>query len=313
MTNAQDTSAKTTSSKIAKANTEAACARQTEVIERVTSEKKAMEISHLERNEAQANDNQKVTAKLSMVEGQLEVSMQEVSRLQTELLDLKVKVQRSEEEKLKSQAQLEVTEAQRDELRSLTEQLKGQTEGLNLKHIAELMECKKKEEVLIEQRDREVAAHAELAISAAALREELSTLKTQNNQLGLENNETREGLHRANTEMAELGMTICKLSAEKEEVKELWTGSAARTEGLEKEVEQLKEYIEGLRLENNTLQRELTQKETLPETITELQEELEKTKNHMQSIKDSCKEEMDAVKFQMSSESMNHQVQIKVI
>ncbi|XP_061594117.1 FYVE and coiled-coil domain-containing protein 1 isoform X2 [Cololabis saira] len=298
---------------LAKANAEATCARQTEVIERITSEKKAMETSHLERNEAQVEDKHKVTTKLTVVEGQLELSMKEVSRLQADVLDLKVKTQRSEEEKLKSQAQLEVTEAQRDELRSLTEQLKGQTEALNSNHVAELMECKNKEEALTEQRDREVASHAELAISAAALREELSTLKAGNNRLKLENNEIREGLHRANTETAELGMTICKLSAEKEDLKEQWAGNAATIEGLEKKVEQLKDCIEGLQLEKNTLQKELTQKEALPETITELKEELEKTKNNMKSVKVSCREEVEAAKFHMSSESMTHQVQIKSV
>ncbi|GLD50263.1 FYVE and coiled-coil domain-containing protein 1 isoform X2, partial [Lates japonicus] len=296
---------------IAKADAEATCARQTEMIERVTSEKQAMEKSQLERSTVQAKENQEVTGKLTVVEGQLEVSMKEVSRLQAEILDLRVQVKRSEEEKLKSQAQLEVTEAQRDELRTLTEQLKAQAEALNQKHVTELMECKKKEESLTEQRDREVAAHAELAISAAALREELSALKAENGRLVLENSETREGLHRANTEMAELGMTICKLSAEKEEAREHWTGNAARFEELEREVERLEGCMTEVQLENNKLREELTQKETLPGTIVELQEQLEKAKNHLQSVKDSGREEMEAVKFQMSSESMTHQAQMK--
>ncbi|XP_072245745.1 FYVE and coiled-coil domain-containing protein 1 [Leuresthes tenuis] len=296
---------------ITKANAEATCARQTEVIERVTNEKRAMEVSQLEQSAVQAEENKEVTAKLGVIEGQLEVSMKEVSRLQAEILDLKVQVHRSEEEKLKSQAQLEVTEAQRDELRSLTEQLKTQTETLNQKHVAELMECKKKEEALIEQRDGEVAAHAELAMSAAAIREELSTLKAENNRLALEHNETREGLHRANTEMAELGITICKLSAEKEEAREHWAGDTAKIEELEKDVERLEKCKEELQLESSSLREELAQRETLPGMIVELQEELEKTKNQMQSIRDSCREEVEAVKFQMSSENMNYQVQIK--
>uniref|UniRef100_A0AAQ5XRV0 FYVE and coiled-coil domain-containing protein 1 n=1 Tax=Amphiprion ocellaris TaxID=80972 RepID=A0AAQ5XRV0_AMPOC len=295
----------------AKANAEATCARQTEIIERVTSEKQVMEKSQLERSAVQAKEKQEVTGKLSVVEGQLEVSRKEVSRLQAEVLDLRVQVQRSEEEKLKSKAQLEVTEAQRDELRILTEQLKSQTEAQNKKHVMELMECRKKEEALAQQRDREVAAHAELAISAAATREELATLKAENERVALEINETREGLHRANTEMAELGITICKLSAQKEEAREHWAGDAAKIEELEKDVERLEECMKELRLDNSRLKEELKQKEALPGTITELQEQLEKTKTQVQSIKDSTREEMDAVKFQMSSENMNHQVQLK--
>ncbi|XP_078024853.1 FYVE and coiled-coil domain-containing protein 1 isoform X1 [Epinephelus lanceolatus] len=295
---------------IAKADAEATCAKQTEVIERVTSEKQVMEKSQLERSAAQAKENQEVTGKL---EGQLEVCMKEVSRLQAEILDLRVRVQRSEEEKLKAQAQLEVMETQRDELRTLTEQLKAQTEALNQRHVTELMECKKKEEALTEQRDREVAAHAELSISAAAIREELSTLKAEHSRLVSENNETREGLHRANTEMAELGMTICKLGAEKQEAREHWEKDATRIEEMEKEVERLGESMAELQLENTKLREELLQKEKLPETVLELQEQLDKARNQMQSVRVSSREEAEAVKFQMSSESMTHQVQMKSV
>ncbi|XP_071403032.1 FYVE and coiled-coil domain-containing protein 1 [Centroberyx affinis] len=302
---------------MAKVQAEATCARQTEVIEKVTSEKQAVEKSQLERSTLQAKENGEVTAKLTIVEGQLEVNMKEVSRLQAEVLDLRVQLQRSGEEKLKSQAQLEVTEAQRDELRTLTEQLKTQTEALNQRHIAELMESKKKEEALIEEHDREAAAHAELATSEAATREELATLKAENEKLALENSETREGLHRANTEMAELGMTICKLTAENEEARERWTGDADRMEELEehttKEVDRLEACIAALRLENASLREELTQMENLPETLLELQEKLEKSKSQVTNLKDSSREEMEGIKFQMSSESMNHQIQIKSV
>uniref|UniRef100_A0A1A8CQA6 FYVE and coiled-coil domain-containing protein 1 n=1 Tax=Nothobranchius kadleci TaxID=1051664 RepID=A0A1A8CQA6_NOTKA len=296
---------------IAKTTAEAMCVRQTEVIDRVTSEKQAMESSQQERSTVQAKENQELTAKLTLFEGQLEVSMKEVSRLQAVLMNLKVQMQISEEEKQRSQVQLEVTEAQRDELRSLTEQLKLQAEALNQKHIAELMEGKNKEEFLIQQRDQEVKAHADLANSVAAIQEEVSTLKAQNNRLAVENNEIREGLHRANTEMAELGMTICKLNAEKEEARELWRGKDAEIEERERLVERLEECKKELELENNHFREELKQKESLPGIVMELQRQLEKTQNHMQGVKDSCREEIDAIKFQMSSETMNHQVNLK--
>uniref|UniRef100_A0A3Q3VII0 RUN domain-containing protein n=1 Tax=Mola mola TaxID=94237 RepID=A0A3Q3VII0_MOLML len=285
---------------IAKAGAEDTCAKQTGMLERITAEKKSIEKSQLEKSAIQEKESQEVKGKLTMVEGQLEVSLKDVSRLQAEMLDLRVKVKRSEEEKLKSQAQVDVTEAQRDELRTLTEQLKAQTEALNQSHA------------LIEQRDREVAAHAEMAISAAAIREELSTLKAQNARLASENVEIRESLHRANTEMAELGITICKLSAEKEEVREHWEGDAAKIEELEREVDRIENSMEELQLENTKLREELTDEEKLLETIAELREKLEKAKNQMQTATDFSREEAEAIKFQMSSESMNHQVQMKV-
>uniref|UniRef100_A0A8C7YTF3 FYVE and coiled-coil domain-containing protein 1 n=1 Tax=Oryzias sinensis TaxID=183150 RepID=A0A8C7YTF3_9TELE len=297
---------------MARTSAEATCAKQTEMIERITSENRELEKSQLERDSAHAKDKQTVSGKLNVVERQLEVSMAEVSRLQAEVLELRVQVQRSEEEKLKFQAQLEVTEAQRDELRSLTEQLKSQTEAVNQQHVAELMELKKTEKELIEQRDREVAARAELTMSTAVLREQLSTLKAENHRLAVENSETRESLHRANTEMAELGMSVCKLNAEKEEVRGQWASKAAATEELEKEVEELRRCTEELQLENTTLREELAKKEMLPGTVAELQERLEKTRNQVQNIKESSQEEVAAVRFQMSSENMSYQVQIKV-
>lgn len=291
---------------IAKSDAEAVCAKQTEMIERVTSEKRVMETSQLERSAVQVRENQEETGKL---EGQLEVCMKDVSRLQAETLDLRVRVQRSEEEKMKSQAQLEVTEAQRDELRTLTEHLKAQTEALNQKHVTELVDCKKKEGVLIEQRDKEVAVCAELSISAAAIREELSKHKAENSRLSSENGEIREGLHRANTEMAELGITICKLGAEKEEAREHWAGDAARIQEMEKEVERLEESMTELQRENARLREELTEKEKLPESIMELKKQLDNAKNQMQT----AKEEVEAAKFHLSSESMSHQVQMKSV
>uniref|UniRef100_A0A667XZT7 FYVE and coiled-coil domain-containing protein 1 n=1 Tax=Myripristis murdjan TaxID=586833 RepID=A0A667XZT7_9TELE len=290
---------------------------EAKMIERVTSEKQAVEKSQVERSSLQAKENQEMTAKLTMLEGQLEVNMKEVSRLQAEVLDLRVQLQRSGEEKLKSQAQLEVTEAQRDEFRTLTEQLKTQIETLNQRHIAELMESKHKEEALIAERDREAAVRSELAASEAVTRQELATLKAENERLAMENSETREGIHRANTEMAELGMTICKLTAENEETTERWAADAARIEDLEKhttkEVERLEACVTALQQENASLREELTQMENLPGTLLELQEKLEKAQSQVKSLKDSSREEMEGIKFQMSSESMNYQNQIKVL
>ncbi|XP_056132008.1 FYVE and coiled-coil domain-containing protein 1 [Lampris incognitus] len=294
---------------------EAACAKQTEVVQRVTSEKQAVEKSQLEKSTLQVKENQEVTAKLMMVESQLEVNMKEVSRLQAEVLDLRVHLQRSEEKKLETQAQLEVKEAQRDELQTLTEQLKAQTEALNQSHVDELIQNKRKEESLIEDRDREAAARAELATCEAANRESLAILKAENERLALENSETRESLNRANTEMAELGMTICKLTAEREEARGCLTREAARTEEQEdcasKEVENLEACMATLHQENNSLREKLTQIEKLSGIIVELQEKLMKAENQTKVLQDAGREEVEAIKFQMSSESMSHQNQIK--
>ncbi|KAM9832660.1 LOW QUALITY PROTEIN: FYVE and coiled-coil domain-containing protein 1 [Neosynchiropus ocellatus] len=297
----------------AKEAAEAACARQSELIQVVTNEKTAIVKSELEKSAVQAKENQEVIARLSVVQDQLEMSMKEASRLQADILDVRVAAQRSEEEKLKFQAQLQVTEVQMDEFRTLTEQLKVQIEEQNQRHVAELLDFKKKEDALCQQRDREMAARAEMSASLTAIQDEAMSLKTENNRLALENSETREVVHRANTEMAELGMTICKLNAEKEDASKHWTNHAARNEELEKEVELQKDLIKEVELQNSKLKVELAKTEGHKHTIKELQEELEETKSRIQKLQDSSKEDLTAIKFQLSSESMTHQVQMKSV
>uniref|UniRef100_A0A673XIE9 FYVE and coiled-coil domain-containing protein 1 n=1 Tax=Salmo trutta TaxID=8032 RepID=A0A673XIE9_SALTR len=300
----------------AKADAENACAKKTKLIERVTTEKQMVERTQLQRSSAQAKESQEVAAKLTMVEGQLEVNMKEVSRFQAEVMDLRVQLKTSGEDRMRSQAQLEVMEAQKDALRTLTEQLKAQTEALNQRHVAELLQCKEREEALSRERDQEAAIRSESAAAEASARGELATLKAQNERLAMENAEIREGLHRANTEMAELGMTICRLTAEREEAKEGWAGEADRIGELEErtsgEVERLEACMAAMRQENTSLREELRMTENLPGAILELQDKLEKAEGQVRSLQDSSLEEMEAVKFQMSSEGMNHQNQIKV-
>ena len=292
--------------KKAKAKAEAALARQSEVIERLSTEKQAVEESQLERSSLHARENQDAVEKLMLVEGQLELNMKDVSRLQAEVLDLRIQLQRAGEENLKRQTKLEVTEGQRAEFMSLTEQLQAQTEALNQRHVAELLGCKQKEEGLIEEQVRHAAAHAQ----------ELATLKAENERLGLESGETREGVHRANTEMAELGMTICRLTAEKEEARERWTKEAAKIEELQdgatREVERLEACLAALRQENSSLREELSQVESLPGAVVELQQQLGKAEGQVQTLQHTSREEMDAVRFQISSESMSHQNKLKV-
>nr|XP_046157527.1 FYVE and coiled-coil domain-containing protein 1-like isoform X1 [Oncorhynchus gorbuscha] len=299
----------------AKADAENACAKKTKLIERVTTEKQTVERTQLQRSSAQAKKSQEVAAKLTMVEGQLEVNMKEVSRFQAEVMDLRVQLKTSGEDRMKSQAQLEVMEAQKDALRTLTEQLKAQTEALNQRHVAELLQCKEREEALSRERDQEAATRSESAAAEASARGELATLKAQNERLAMENAEIREGLHRANTEMAELGMTICRLTAEREEAKEGWAGEADRIGELEErtsgEVERLEACMAAMRQENTGLREELRMTENLPGAMLELQDKLEKAECQVRSLQDTSLEEMEAVKFQMSSESMNHQNQIK--
>ncbi|KAJ7993202.1 hypothetical protein DPEC_G00270000 [Dallia pectoralis] len=299
----------------AKADAEKACTKKTKLIERVTTEKQTMERTQLQRISVQANECQEMAAKVTMMEDRLSMNMKEVSRLQTEVLDLRVQLKTSGEDRVVSQAQLDVTESQRDELRTLTEHLKSQIEDLNQMHVAELLQCKDREEALSKEFEQEAGARAKLAFVEASTREELVALKAQNVMLTVENAETRQGLHRANTEMAELGMTICRLTAEKEEAKEGWEEEAGRLGEIEarmtRQLERLEACMAAVRQENASLRDELRQSETLPAAMLELQDKLKKAEDQVRNLQDSSREEIEAVKFQMSSESMNHQNQVK--
>ncbi|KAL1023160.1 hypothetical protein UPYG_G00037120 [Umbra pygmaea] len=292
----------------ARAEAEKACARKTKQIEKANTEKQTMERTQLEKISAQAKECQEMAAKIAVMEGQLGVNMKEVSGLQAEVLDLRVQLKTAGEDRIRSQAQLEVTVAHRDELRTLTEELKAQAEKLNQRHVAELLQGKEREETLSRERNQEAAREA-------STREELATLKAQNERLVLECAETHEGLHRANTEMAELGMTICRLTAEREEAKDGLALEAGRMGELEeritRDVERLEACIAALRQENASLREELKQSENFPAAMLELHDKLEKAEGQLKNLQDSSWEEMEAVKFQMSSESMNHQKQIK--
>nr|XP_015210330.1 PREDICTED: FYVE and coiled-coil domain-containing protein 1 isoform X1 [Lepisosteus oculatus]XP_015210331.1 PREDICTED: FYVE and coiled-coil domain-containing protein 1 isoform X1 [Lepisosteus oculatus]XP_015210332.1 PREDICTED: FYVE and coiled-coil domain-containing protein 1 isoform X1 [Lepisosteus oculatus] len=298
-----------------KSKAETVCAQQSELIASITAQKAAVEKVQLDQKANIAKEVNDVKTKLLVTENQLGLNVQEVSRLQAEVLDLRSKVQSVSDDKLKAQAKLDVTEASRDEFKILTEQLKEQIEQLNREHVQELLSCKEKEERLRKEKECETAAKADLEKDVASLKEQLATLKKHNEKFVLENTETKECLHRANTEMAELGIQICTLTSENEDAKQKWTSISHQLQELNeeaaKEMDRLNASMAALRQENDSLQEELRQSESLTSTILDLQSKLEKAERQVKNLQDSSKEEVSAVKFQMSSEIINHQNQIK--
>ncbi|XP_036374659.1 FYVE and coiled-coil domain-containing protein 1-like [Megalops cyprinoides] len=274
-----------------------------------------LEALGMEKDEAEAGlketlrrEAQEAASRLSLAEGQLELNAREVSRLQDEVVELRAKLRGAAETEGKARAQLEVAEASREELRALAEQLQGQLEELNRGHVEELQRCKLEEEALAAERDGEARARADLASEAAGLRDELASLKQHNKKLALEVGEARDGLHRANTEMAELGITVCALTSENEEARQKWASVSARLQELEeegaREVDRLTASMEALQEENAALRGELEEVESLRATVQELQGRLERAETE-------AREEVTAIKFQMSSETMSHQNQLQ--
>uniref|UniRef100_A0A8C1L0F4 FYVE and coiled-coil domain-containing protein 1 n=1 Tax=Cyprinus carpio TaxID=7962 RepID=A0A8C1L0F4_CYPCA len=295
-----------------KTKAERALVKQTEMIKTLEAQRTAVEKVQLEQSACHAKETQEMASKFTLLEDQMGLSVKEVSRLQEEVLDLRAKLYSAVEEKDKTQAKLEVTEASCAELRTLTEQLKKQAEEQNRLHVKELLQSSERVDAIALQLNRETSTCKKTTAELTSVQEELAELKAQNERLVLENAETREGLHRVNTEMAELGMTICKLTAEREEAREQWAAEAARIQELQqqgvKETERLNASLVALHQENSSLQEELQQTDKLSETVLELKEMLDKTEGE----RDAAREEIATVKFQMSTESMTLKNQIKI-
>lgn len=295
-----------------KAEAERALEKQWEMMERLELQKKAVEKAQLEMSACRAKEAQDMVMKVALLEEQLGLNVKEVSRLGEEVVDLKSKLLFSEEEKGKIQTKLEITEESRIELQTLTEQLKKQAEEQNRTHVSELLQSKQHVEEISSELNAERSALAKIIADFAATQEDLAVLRSQNERLVMENAETREGLHRANTEMAELGMTVCKLTAEREEARERWAAESTRIHELQEQGERATDHLHAsmaaLRQENASLREELLQMEKLSETVLGLKEMLDKS----ESERDVAREEAAATRFQMSTESMTHQNHVKV-
>uniref|UniRef100_A0A673IY59 FYVE and coiled-coil domain-containing protein 1 n=1 Tax=Sinocyclocheilus rhinocerous TaxID=307959 RepID=A0A673IY59_9TELE len=287
---------------VEKTKAERAFVKQTEMIKSLEAQRKAVEKVQLEQSACQAKETQEMASKVTLLEDQLGLNVKEVSRLQEEVLNLRAKLHSAVEEKDKTQAKLEVTEASSAELRTLTEQLKKQAEEQNRLHVKELLQSSERVDAITLQLNQEMSTCKKTTAKLNSAQEELAEFKAQNERLVLENAETRDGLHRVNTEMAELGMTICKLTADREEAREQWAAEAARIQELQqqgvKETERLNASLAALHQENSSLREELQQTEKLSETVLVLKELLDKTEGEW----DAAREEITAVKFQMSTE-----------
>lgn len=251
--------------------------------------------------------------RLVIAEAQLELNLREVHRLQEEVVELRAQLLAGTEERMKVQALQEVTEASREDLRVLAEQLKAQVEELNRRHVDEILRSREREEALVRERDGEAQARAGLAAEVTASREELNKLKLRYEALCLENSESREALHRANTETAELGVHVCMLTAENEEARLRWEGLSTRLQELEEEAaheaERLSTCMEQLHQENQRLLDQLQDEEGLLATKKEL---LSKAQQAAEAVQGTSQEEIQALRFQLSSQAMSHGNQLQV-
>ncbi|KAK7896145.1 hypothetical protein WMY93_021470 [Mugilogobius chulae] len=274
---------------------------------------------HSEKGAAESNEKMGILEskdapfRLVIAEAQLEINLKEMHRLQEEVVMLRSQLQSGTEEKIKAQALQEVSEASREDLRVLAEQLKGQVEELNRRHVDEILRSREREEALVRERDGEAQARVGLAAEVTASREEMDRLKRRYDGLCVENSDTREALHRANTETAELGVHVCMLTAENEEARIKLDGLCSRLEEMEDEADVLNATVEQLQRENRELLRKSGADGTAMESTRELEDRLNLTRHETDALRAASEDEIQVVRFQIHSQEINHSKQIQTV
>ncbi|XP_037538267.1 FYVE and coiled-coil domain-containing protein 1 [Nematolebias whitei] len=261
--------------------------------------------------------NKEAPIRLAIAEAQLELNVGEVARLREEVVELRAQLLARNEEKIKVQTLQEVTEASREDLCFLVDQLKAQVEELNRRHVDDILRSREHEEALICERDCEAQARAGLAAELTSCREELDTLKMSYEALCLENNESQEALHRANTETAEFGVNVCMLTAEKEEARLRWEDLSTRLHELEEEAAQeaqrLNTCLKQLQQENSELHSQLCNNENLLAVKQKLQAELNEAQQEVETARKTTQEEIQVLQLEHSSQATSHKKQLQKV
>ncbi|XP_074051953.1 FYVE and coiled-coil domain-containing protein 1 [Macrotis lagotis] len=281
------------------------CQHQTSLIEGLSLAKGVVEKAQLEQSMDRERGTQELASQLVLTQKQLQVHQEEARRSQAEVGELRTKLQRALESQEKAHSRLEVAETLLEEHRSLVEQLKEQNEGLNRTHVQELLQCTEREHMIREEKDGESRQSAE---RERQLRADLSQAKQDAELAQLEHAEVQEQLHRANTDIAELGIQVCALTAEKVQLEERLREAQEKAS---REQEDLQQDLEGLRQEWKTLQEELKVAQESAHKLPDLQSQLSLAEKQAQSTREAAQEELSTVKFQMSTEIMSCQAKLK--
>ncbi|XP_044535191.1 FYVE and coiled-coil domain-containing protein 1 isoform X2 [Gracilinanus agilis] len=242
---------------------------------------------------------QEPASHLVLVQKQLETHHGEERQPQAEVAKLRTQLQKALDRQEEAQVRLGLVETLLEESRSLAQQLKEQNEGLNRMHVQELLQCAERERALREERDGEAQHRAEHERELQALHEDLSRARQVAEMAQLERAEAQEQLHRANTDMAELGIQVCALTAEKAQAGEKLREAEERAS---REREGLQQDLEELRQERESLHEKLKVAQDSACALAESQ---------AQSVREAGQEELSTVKFQLSTEIMNCQAKFK--
>ncbi|XP_037705074.1 FYVE and coiled-coil domain-containing protein 1 isoform X2 [Choloepus didactylus] len=286
---------------------ESQCHQQTQLIEVLTAEKGQQRLSPPQDD----SPSHELAAQLALSQAQLEIHCGEAQRLQAEVVDLQAKLLAALDDREKVQSQLGVAEAVLKEHKALVQQLKEQNEALNRAHVQELLQCSEREGALQERASGAQRRKEELW----ALQEELTQVKRGSEEAQLEHTELQEQLHRANTDTAELGIQVCALTAEKKQLEGALACATRQlqdaTEAALREREGLEHQVAGLQQEKESLQVKLKVAKEAAGLLPGLQAQLAQAEQRAQSLQDVAHQELDTLKFQLSTEIMDYQSRLK--
>lgn len=286
---------------------EGQCRQQTQLIETLRADRGQQGLSPPEDHAPQ-----ELATQLALSQAQLEIHQGEAQRLQATVVELQAKLQATLGDQEKVKSQLSMAEAALAEHKALVQQLKEQNEALNRAHVQELLQCSEREGALREERAGEAQQREE---ELRILREQLSRARCSSEQARLEHAELQEQLHRANTDTAELGIQVCALTAEKEQVERALAHTIQELreakEAASREREGLEHEVAGLRREKESLQEQLKAAEETAGALPGLQAQLAQAEQHGQSLQETSRQELDTLKFQLSTEIMDYQRRLK--
>ncbi|XP_055514144.1 FYVE and coiled-coil domain-containing protein 1 isoform X1 [Leucoraja erinacea] len=291
--------------------------QQTWLTENLVAEKNELLNTQPTERDLNEKEMEKINVGIVTTKDRFEVEHNEVSRLEEEVEELKSKLKYVIEEKESIHSNLNLAVCSKEEYRTLVHNLKEQIESINRDHAEKLLLLKEKGDYLKKERGNLAQHVIELEKQLVIFKEESSQQKEHNEKLKSENVETKDLLNRANTEMAEFGIQICTLSAEKNAIEQqchdICQQQTAFFEEMRLEQNQLNVNVSTLKNENEQLQEELRRSEDLAKTVKELQRKLVKTQHQAESFQETAKEEVAATKFQMSGEVMDYQDKLKTV
>ncbi|XP_032723728.1 FYVE and coiled-coil domain-containing protein 1 [Lontra canadensis] len=230
---------------------------------------------------------------LALCQAQVETQQGEAGHPPAGVLDLEAKLQAALGDLEKVQGQLSVAEAALREHRALVQQLKEQNEALGKASGREPLQRSEQERT-----EEEVEE------------EERSRTESGSQEARLEQAEPPERLPGASPAADKPSIHTCMPLAEKKQAEEALARALQELrdakEAASRQREGLEEQVAGLQQERDGLQERLKVAEEAARSLPGLQAQLAQAEQRAQSLQETSHEELNALRFQLSTEIMDH-------